>query len=278
MCRILVSSFSNQYFGLFREITYDFIRASERDVLLEKARKISSKLSHGDGWGLVAIGLADTSPAILFHKTIIPIYHDLSREIIELFLNRIALYNDVKILLHTRLSSRREPYGEKYTHPFEVASDKIALWFIHNGGVDKKDISKELGLNPYYYTDSWIGAIYISNYLNKCIVKESDIDNCVVEAYRNLVKYTLENSALNTGLLILYDEKPHLYTSFYVREYKDMDSNWREYYNMYSFVHGDFSVVSSSTTRFYSKRDFKSIEQGLFIVRNNGLVKLDSYE
>lgn len=275
MCRILVSSFSINYYELFREVLYYFKSSSENDVVL---KKISSISKHRDGWGLVAVGSADNYPAVLFHKTVLPIDHDLSRQVVELFLERLKMYDNVKILVHTRLSSRREPYGEKYTHPFEVIGNKLTIWFIHNGGVDKKSLGKEIGVYPYLYTDSWIAAMYVSKYLDKCVVNENDLDNCVTNTYRKLVEYTIDGSALNTGLLVLYGDKPYLYASFYVKKYDEMSIDRREYYNMYSYVEGEFTAVASSTIKYYSSRDFKPIKQGLFLIENSGLREIDNYE
>uniref|UniRef100_A0A7C4D7T6 Glutamine amidotransferase type-2 domain-containing protein n=2 Tax=Staphylothermus marinus TaxID=2280 RepID=A0A7C4D7T6_STAMA len=275
MCRILISSFNTDKIDVFKDILNSFIKSSERDILLEK---LSNRSSHSDGWGLASIGLANNTPSILFHKTLLPIYHSQSRDIVELFIKRMELYDNIKVIVHSRLSSRREPYGERYSHPFEVLENNLTIWFIHNGGVDKKELSKEIGINPYYYSDSWISAIYISKYLNKCVEKETDLDNCVIDSYRNLIKYTIENSALDTGLLLLYKDTPYLYTSFYVKGYMEMNDDRKEYYNMYKYVEEGFIAVSSSTVKYYSSRDFSLIEQGLYSIRNNNLVKLDSYQ
>ncbi len=273
MCRILTLSAKPGSTKEYVEFIHKFIDASENDVYLQK---ISSRKSHGDGWGLAAIGLTDGEPVVIFHKTILPIYHDLSRDEIELFIERMNRYDQLYLLLHARLSSRREPYGERYTHPFEVLYDDLAIWFIHNGGVDKKELGKTLGLNPIYYTDSWIAAYYIAKYLRQCIVKPEDMDNCVVRAYDELLKYTL--SALNTGLLLLYGNNIRLYTSYYLSPSKRGDENLINYYQLHYLKLRELASIGSSTLKHYIDKRLESLEMGLYRLEPGDIATLKNYE
>jgi len=260
MCRILVYSGRTIVDPIGKYIKA-FIDASENDIYLEK---ISRFKSHGDGWGIVALGITKGKTTVLYYKSILPIYHQISREIIDLFINRMSRIDEIYLLQHSRLSSVQEPYGEVFTHPFEIRVNKeITLWFIHNGGVDKYALSNEFeNVNPILYTDSWIAAMYIGKVLGNCISGVNDVDKCVVEAYEGLRKHTL--SALNTGLLILYRDKPFLYASFYHVNYDSLSIDHKNYYTLHYYQGENNALIVSSTVKHYVDVELKPLEQGLY--------------
>ncbi len=276
MCRILV--FAGKHVQENEEIFINYlkthVKASENDPFLNKITS-GKKKSHGDGWGLTGIGYCEKNiPAILIYKTILPIYHDLSREVLELFINRMKKYGELYLILHSRVGSKKEPYGEKYTHPFEIIGDEYVLWFIHNGDVDKKELALELGINPWLYTDSWIAAIYVSRRIKQCVSSEKDLDNCVYEAYNSLSKYIVSRSALNTGLLILYNNNPYLYSSYILGEEAREHEELVKYYQLYSCKNNEFNTIVSSTTAYYLGQDCIEIDQGVYKLSFEKLEKI----
>ncbi len=275
MCRILVIANRPRVDDKYVEFINAFIKASKNDVYLEKISR-SGRKSHSDGWGLAGIGLVDVHPVILYYKTILPIYHSVSREILNLFNTRIKHYNELFLVLHVRLSSIKEPYGEKYVHPFEVKISKRGiLWFIHNGEVDKTTLYREAGVeSPYYYTDSWIAALYLAKYMEKCIARVDDVENCVVEAYNKLLEYVV--TALNTGLLVFYDNQPFLYASFYHREYNKLEHERKIYYQLRMYRETETSVIASSTIDYYIG-GMEEAEQGLYRVLPGKIIKIANF-
>lgn len=274
MCRILVLAGKPRINTRYIDFINAFIRSSEYDhylTMISRARK-----SHGDGWGLAGIGLIHDEPTILFHKDILPIYHSLSRDIINLFINRIKRYDEIYLILHARLSSIKEPYGMIYAHPYEARiGEKGFLWFIHNGGIDKIRIYREAGVEtPYYYTDSWIASLYIARNLSRCIEKTVDIDNCIVEVYEKLVENVL--SALNTGLLVYLENKPFLYASFYYKNFDELDSRKKDYYQLKTYSSKTLNLVVSSSIDYYIKH-VKNIQQGIYKILPDKIIKIVNF-
>ena len=274
MCRFMSLVSKPKLNDKYRELLDVFTKMSEYDVFLEKITSGRRK-SHGDGWGLAGVGVIRDTPAILFHKSILPIYHSVSRDVLELFMNRIKRYETVYLVIHARLSSASEPYGERYTHPFEVEIGDSGnyLWLVHNGGVNKRELGKEIGLtNPYYYTDSWVTALYIARYLEKCVSSPDDIENCIVTAYTGITKYVVEGSALNTGLLLFWNGKPYLYTTYYYRE-GGKDGDRKEYYQLHMYIDEHNGVIASSTIRNYID-NVKPVDNGIYRVEVGKVIKI----
>jgi len=255
-----------------------FVKMSENDPVLNVVTGGKWR-SHGDGWGLAGIGIARGErgvPAVLFHKSIIPVYDPYSLKILELFKSRILRLSGVYLIAHSRLSSASEPYGERYAHPFEVRfGDTNYLWLVHNGGIDKVSLARELeSLNPYYYTDSWIAAIYLAKRLEQCVKTSSDLDNCVAEVYMSLAEYVKEGSALDTALLLLYSGEPALYATYYTRGLSD--PALEEYHRLYALTGESSWIVASSTIKHYTQ-GATSLEQGVYRVDEKGLRKIESF-
>jgi len=271
MCRIMVSYIKPRENSEYLDLVKAFVSLSEHDVTLEKLSNGRFK-SHSDGWGLAAIGLAGDKPVLMYHRYILPIYHDLSRYILNQYVERISRYDEAYLIIHSRLSSRGEPYGEKFNHPFEVIGSKHMLWFIHNGGVDKYGLSKLVGVNPILYTDSNIAAIYLSKNIDKCLDETTDVNACVEKAYIGLTKYISEKSALNTGLLVLHNDKPYLYASFYM--WRNMDELRTSYYQLMSIEKNGLLSIISSGLRSELVGEMKLIEEGLYRLGSNGIEKI----
>ncbi|MET1160664.1 MAG: hypothetical protein ABWW65_06860 [Thermoprotei archaeon] len=272
MCRILVSAYRRDS-SIYRDFIEYFIRASEKDVLLEKISRYSS---HGDGWGLAGIGLSSNKPVIFYQKSLLPVYHGISRDLLVNLISKTELYDETYLLIHSRLASKTEPLGEKYSHPYEERiGNKLILWFIHNGSVDKASLANTLGISdPWYYTDSWIATKYIAKNLETCIT-EKNIDHCIVTIYENLRKYT--RSALNTGLLILYDQKPYLYASHYYIKDIEEQLDRREYYSLYAYQDQDIALIASSTIKHYSDHSMYQLEQGIYRVEPGKITLIHSF-
>ena len=276
MCRILVLSGRDK--SIYASVFSGFVEASKHDIYLKMLGRTHT--SHSDGWGIVAVGLANSKPVVMKHKSLIPIYDDISKRVLELFENRLTRYDEAFLLLHSRLSSRKEPYGEEYTHPYEYTGHNIASWFIHNGGIDKYELARILELNPHLYTDSWTASIYISRLVDECVGEGIDIDRCVVEAYRELLKHTV--SALNTGLLVLYNDGVYLYSTHYVcKDYLERAGRKEElerYYQLYKSISTETVLVASSTQKHYMRNwNMKPVEPGIYRLEPGEIIKLDAF-
>ncbi len=251
MCRLVIAALRpSEALRELRILTMGLVEASAYDPYLEAASK-GKRVSHGDGWGLAAIGIARGRPVVLNHKSILPIYNEMSRSILELFMDRLGMYDELYLAIHARASSRGEPYGAEYAHPYRVDTEFGAIWFVHNGGVDKVSIARELGLSPWLYTDSQMLAIYIAKRLERCATKLDDLDSCVASIYRDARRFLSTCSALHTGLLVLYQDAARLYASAYVAEWDKCNDEKKLYYQLYSFAKPSIVAMASSTLMLY---------------------------
>ncbi|OYT39061.1 MAG: hypothetical protein B6U89_04825 [Desulfurococcales archaeon ex4484_58] len=272
MCRLLVLRAKPN--NKINEFIDALVKASENDVILEKLTSGRRK-SHRDGWGVSAIGIADYTLSLLYHRSLLPIFHEQSKYLLNIFKEHIQRYSEIYLLLHSRASSKREPYGEKYVHPFMVEKETFTLWFIHNGSVEKRELASKLDISPWIHSDSEILSYYISRELDKCIDKQADIDNCVVEIYRDIYKYTTRKSALNTGLMILWKNHIHLYLTYYTWETRESE---KEYYQIYSYRGEEVIGAFSSTLKYHIKDKVTPIEQGLYKFEVDKLEKIYDFK
>ncbi len=246
MCRLLVllSKPRNENQFLEKIIDY-FVKASVNDVYI-KGR------GHRDGWGFVCLAYSESTgkPVVLSFKTLSPIDSIYSKSILNRFVEKVSVYDEVYLMIHSRLGGLTEPYGEEHVHPYFFKGKNHLLWFIHNGGVDKFRLSEFVGENPLLHTDSWFTAAYISFKMNNC---SSGVDECVVSIYSDLAEYISKNSSLNTGLLILQNGEHHLYVSYIPRA--EAASN--VYYALYQYVGETNIAVFSSTIHYYMVQEDK---------------------
>ncbi len=269
MCRLVIAALRpSEALRELRILAMGLVEASAYDPYLEAVSR-GRRASHGDGWGLAAIGIARGRPVVLNHKSILPIYHEISRSVLELFMERLGMYDELYLAIHARASSRGEPYGAEYAHPYRVDTEFGAIWLVHNGGVDKISIARELRLSPWLYTDSQMLAIYIAKRLERCATKLEDLDSCVADIYRDARRFLSTCSALHTGLLVLYQDTARLYASAYVAEWDRCDNERKLYYQLYSFTKPGIVTITSSTLTLYIG---KAIELAPF---NHGIYRLE---
>jgi len=184
-------------------------------------------------------------------------------------IEKLSGYDLAYLVLHSRASGRSEPYGVEYSHPYRVDTVFGAIWFAHNGSVDKHRLSQKLGqVVPWLYTDSQLLAMYIARSLERCVKQVDDLDNCVSEVYRESLEYVPKLSALNTALLILFKDSVHLYTSFYVNGWEECEECRKRYYQLYTVVKNGVAAIASSTLKLYVGREleFNPLEQGVYSV------------
>lgn len=246
MCRLLVFlTKPNDERTLIRELIDEFIKASVKDVYIHGK-------SHGDGWGFACIAYASRAkiPVIMSYKTVHPIDSSSSSVVIEKFLERIRRYDEAYILMHSRLAGLTEPYGDEHAHPYFFQGRKHLLWFVHNGGIDKFKLSGSIGAHPLLHTDSWFASAYINSKLEEC---SDDIDTCVASIYRGLAELVFRNSSLNTGLMVLLNDKPYIYASYIPGD----EAKNSVFYAMYQYVDEANIAVFSSTIHYYMVQDSK---------------------
>ncbi len=266
MCRLVIAALRpSEALRELRILVTGLIEASAYDPYLEAVTK-GKRVSHGDGWGVAAIGIARGKPVVLHHKSILPIYHEMSRPIIELFMDRLGMYDELYLALHARASSTGEPYGAEYAHPYRVDTQFGAIWLVHNGGVDKIAIAKELGLTPWLYTDSQLLAMYIARKVESCAKKLDDLDSCVADAYRDARRFLPSCSALHTGLLVLYQDTVRLYVSAYVGDWDRCSDERKLYYRLYSLAKPSIAAIASSTLSLYIGKalELAHLEHGVY--------------
>lgn len=264
MCRILASAIHRPQKEKTKLLLESFSKSAQRDPYLEI---ISNKKyqSHGDGWGLAYIGYINNIPVIGYYRSIEPIYSEHSRSVIEHLIEKIAELDIVYLVIHARRASRTEPIGQEHSHPFMYRLEKGAIWFAHNGGAFKKDIALTIGEYPWLRTDSELLGLFITKNIQTCMHR--DLDQCVVEAYKRSIRYIPSNSALNTCLLVLDEDKPHLYASAW---YNTSESNLSRYFSMHKIISEELTALGSITILEYLPRDIREkssiLEPGIYKV------------
>lgn len=253
MCRILAARLSGPSRDQISRVLEAFILSNKYDLYLEKVSREGAS-SHDDGWGIAAIGVVNggnkRTLSTLYHKDIYPIFHERSREIIELLVPRLARYNELFIIAHGRKASRREPYGAEYAHPYIAMFEKGAFWFAHNGGADKRALAEKLGVLPWLRVDSELLGYYIMNSAIECLLNSDSVDNCVNNAYLEGKPYVANvESAYNTALLGLLGDSAHLYVSHWIPE--SLSHELKEYYKLIYYELDNGVLASSITFREY---------------------------
>jgi len=274
MCRLLAAIGLNPRGGWLTDVFKAFVESSRRDDYLAKLTEGRS-FSHDDGWGIAGVGIAGSEYAVLYHRSLLPIFHSHSEAELEFILDRLRRYDKIYFISHARKSSRREPYGEEFVHPFKYEFEKGVAWFAHNGGVDKRSLGKVLKVNHLLRVDSDIAGLFIVDRLSKCT---SEIGECVADAYKELTGYVPEGGALNTLLLLLSETGPRLYVSYFYKEAtKGIDRLYRDYYKVFSLESDDYIAVSSSTLlNYYNTSNVRELEEGLYELSERGLRKLST--
>jgi len=280
MCRILTGWLKTGDFESLRIILDSFIKGSEHDGYLEKASG-GRYSSHDDGWGIAAVGLAGGKPSVVYHKMLNPIFDADSIKMINLIEARLKRYDEVAFIVHSRKSSRFEPYGGDYLHPFIRLFENGAGWFAHNGGVDKVRIAGMLGVHPWTRVDSELLAYYLMNSVEECLLEEKDVDRCVIKSYESSLDYVPPCSGLNTGLLLLLGDKPYLYTTHFIgRPCKNQ--SLIDYFRMLLLQVGESWVAASITLADYLPQHAMIaktiiVDPGLYKLSSEGWTRLVKY-
>jgi predicted glutamine amidotransferase len=264
VCRILVGFMSGEFAKKeLSNVVEDFIESSRKDPYLAEVTR-GHRESHDDGWGLAVAGVRKGLMTIFYEKSAIPIFSDVSRELLRVFVSKLSRYDELYLLLHSRATGT-EPLGTSNAHPYEVDFKLGKIWFIHNGSIDKLRASREAGMDPHLHVDSRIAAELLAKYLSSCAASCEDLDRCVATAYEKLYnEYTREGDALITGLLTYCGENDvRLYATSLVRGYETMDEARKTYYTVYRVWGDGYNVVSSSTLvdRYMRLRDFNEAIQ-----------------
>ncbi|MGC8982310.1 MAG: class II glutamine amidotransferase [Desulfurococcaceae archaeon] len=279
MCRILALSASEISYELLKNIVDAFVKSNEHDPYLSKLTG-KSPASHDDGWGLAAAGLVGGSPTIAWYKSVEPIFYESSKRILELYTKRISSYDTLYFVVHARKASRREPYGIEYAHPFMRASEQGIAWFVHNGGADKKALAEKLGVNPWLRVDSELLGYYIMDSVLSCTNAGRSVDDCVVEAYSSAKHYVVKGSALNTALLLLHEERPYLYVSYWVNE--PASKLHEEYYSYIALNWNNAVLAGSISIKDYLPADVSDkvvfLEHGVYRLEPGRITKLSGLQ
>ncbi|MEM0037723.1 MAG: class II glutamine amidotransferase [Zestosphaera sp.] len=248
MCRVLVGVMDKDFMKAnLKELMGEFVESSRKDPHLAEVTR-GRREAHDDGWGLAVAGFKNELLSIFHEKTAHPIFSPQSIELLEVFSSKLSRYDKVLLELHSRATGT-EPLGTTNAHPFEVDYGLGKIWFIHNGGVDKVRISKEVGINPYLHVDSYVVAKYLARRLSDCAKVCADLDQCVASAYSKLYyEHLRTGDALITGLLTLCEDSDvRIYFSSLVRGYEALSEEVRRYYLVYRVWGQGFNVLSSST-------------------------------
>jgi glutamine amidotransferase len=265
MCRLLALTGRELGEGYIRSIIEAFVESSKYDPYYERLSRGRNR-AHDDGWGLAAIGLINDKPTIARHNSLEPVYHEASKRILDLFIQRISRYSVLYLILHSRKSSLGEPYGLEYTHPFMRIGEKCAAWFAHNGGANKEKLAEKLGVNPWLRVDSELLGHYIMDNVFNCVESGGNVDECVKSAYTEAREYTLQRSALNTVLLLLVDRRAYLYLTHYVKGEAEEDR--KQYFTVISYGRDNLAFAGSITLKEYLLPEYKNrvmfLEPGVY--------------
>lgn len=265
VCRVLVGLISREFAKTeLSELVEGFAESSRKDPHLARVTE-GRRESHDDGWGLAIAGFKNGTLTIFHEKTALPIFSEVSRELLRIFTSKLSRYEELYLLLHSR-ATVTEPLGTNNAHPYEVDFKLGKMWFVHNGSIDKLRASQDAGMDPHLHVDSRIAAELLAKHLSACATTCEDLDQCVATAYEKLYnEYTREGEALITGLLsYCRGDDVRLYATSLVRGYENLDDARRAYYSVYRVWGNGFNIISSSTLVDYYVRisNFsKSIQQ-----------------
>lgn len=229
MCRIAAFTSDKISENTLSSIMNAFIKSAQNDAYLLKVTN-GKYSSHDDGWGIAATGIVKNNLTTAHHKSIDPIFYESSTRVLSLFIRKLVNYQPIYMIMHARKSSASEPFGLEYAHPFMMLSSNGATWFAHNGGAKKKILAEKLGVFPWTRVDSELLGYYVMNNILSCAENNENLDKCVAETYIESKEYIVEGSALNTTLLLLWRNKPHLYITHWVKE--PISETLKEYYEI----------------------------------------------
>jgi len=276
MCRLLVARLSGDGVESISDVLAAFVESNRFDPYLERVSG-GRYYSHDDGWGLAAVGYGE-NPSVIYHRMIEPIYYESSLRMLDLIAKRLQRYSEVYLLLHARKSSRNEPYGGEYVHPFMRLLENGAIWFAHNGGAMKNELARELGVYPWVRVDSELLGYFIMGAIDECLSSGGGLDNCVGDAYVKGLNYIPSGSGYNTGLLALVGREASLYLSH--RVVGNPSQELMDYYSMVSYASREVLIAGSITIRNYLPKKITRhlnesiIEPGVYKVTAGNLVKL----
>ncbi|MCD6488012.1 MAG: hypothetical protein J7K21_02175 [Desulfurococcales archaeon] len=255
MCRLTAFSVTREGIGIAFKVLDALIEAASNDHYLIDLGRDGK---HCDGWGFVVLADMD-GWRICYNRGYVGDSNSSSctenlkglAETVDHVKQMISSARRSTVIVHARKAGRREPLGLFHTHPYSYVlttnSKHENLFFAHNGGVRKRDILKELGIeNEELYTDSYTALLYIAHKLSH----EEDL----VKTLTYIAKtYTKKSSGFNTALLrIKVDGEPLennalLYIIGYI--HPDADKKLRKYYEPLLFTGNGIVGYMSSTMR-----------------------------
>lgn len=278
MCRFFALAGLNVSRDFLAVLARSFTLSSLHDPYLAELSG-GKYVSHGDGWGLAAVGVVRGELTVAHHKSLEPIFNHSSQRVLDLFLDRVSSYEQLYLVLHARRASLREPYGLEYVHPYMRLSESGVAWFVHNGGANKKALAEKLGVYPWIRVDSELLGHYVMDHVLSCAESGVDVDTCVVEAYTEAKGYVVSNSALNSALLVLHRDTPRLYVTFWVREPRT--PRVVDYYTLLARERvngGETTLICSKSTGEYllhfSPGDLHPLEPGVYSVGPGSIKRL----
>ncbi|MEZ0394473.1 MAG: hypothetical protein ABWK00_05485 [Desulfurococcaceae archaeon] len=278
MCRLIAAVASGEGVGLLSAALKALARASAYDPYLAKATGGRAS-EHGDGWGLVAVGFRGDVPAVIYHRTLEPMFSSSSARLIEQLSRRLSSYELVFLLAHSRRSSVSEPYGEEFLHPFLYDVGQYTAWFAHNGGADKRGLARLFGLKPWLHVDSELLGSYIVSNALECAGSGRGLEECFLEAYCASIGYVVRGSALNSALLLLGHEGARLFAS-QATVGVEKGTPLEEYYRMVLLRGNGLVAVSSVTVGEELSKELgarvEGLEQGLYAVGEGGITFVGS--
>ncbi|ADV65328.1 glutamine amidotransferase-like protein [Desulfurococcus mucosus DSM 2162] len=278
MCRLLAAWLRDGMIDSLNDVLHAFAESSRFDPYLEKVSSGKSR-EHDDGWGVAAVGYGG-NPSVVYQRMLEPIYSENSLRILDLVARRLRRYSEVYVLIHARKSSRNEPYGQDYTHPFMRLMDNGALWFAHNGGADKEALARVLGVYPWVRVDSELLGYFIMGLIDECVSGGGGLDECVGKAYAEGLRFIPGASGYNTGLLALVSKTASLYVSHKVLG--NPSPELAEYYRIISYASREAVLAGSITIREYMPGSLRKslneglLEPGVYRIGAGGLTRVAS--
>ncbi len=270
--------------ALAENLIASLIDAARYDPYLEAVHPGSR--SHADGWGYVYVSIARSRElnfgTVSFYKRCKPIFEELSRIALHKLINILESYIRIDMVVHARAASKGEPVCDIHAHPYKETYNGITVYLAHNGGVDKKKLAQDLGVDLSAHTDSALLTKFLAKELGECISNEDDIDLCVCRAYRRaLEKYAIPCRGVVTALIILYRDASRMYVTSYVPNCcldEEKDRARLTYYTPYvGRTHGLTFMISPTAIDIYFKQLVAS--STLMEIRRslNELISLDPH-
>ena len=234
MCRMLIFASNDGYKEVLSTGIEMLVKASASDPYLAAVSKGAVE-KHDDGWGYILVELGEES-RVNYYRSIKPIFVD--KEALTRLLEHIRESSSPVLgVIHSRKAGRKEPVTIIDTHPFHsLTSEGYDLWLAHNGGVDKENLARLVGMHRLTRrADSLVLAEFIAS---------RGLDN-LRESLSMAAANTL--SALNLGIMILEPDKARLIATSYYTYSLENDKARYDYYKLYMYKAEELVLYMSST-------------------------------